>query len=57
MNSKILQTRIANLLGVAGTDIPVDDIKQLMLPHEVIYKQRSFYVQPHIYGNVRQLGQ
>ncbi|XP_031786314.1 voltage-dependent calcium channel subunit alpha-2/delta-3 isoform X4 [Nasonia vitripennis] len=26
-------TRIANLLGVAGTDIPVDDIKQLMMPH------------------------
>uniref|UniRef100_A0ABD2WPD7 VWFA domain-containing protein n=1 Tax=Trichogramma kaykai TaxID=54128 RepID=A0ABD2WPD7_9HYME len=26
-------TRIANLLGVAGTDVPVDDIKQLMAPH------------------------
>ncbi|KAJ8670395.1 hypothetical protein QAD02_001654 [Eretmocerus hayati] len=26
-------TKIANLLGVAGTDIPVDDIKRLMMPY------------------------
>ncbi|XP_058802152.1 voltage-dependent calcium channel subunit alpha-2/delta-3 isoform X2 [Phymastichus coffea] len=25
--------RVANLLGVAGTDVPIDDIKQLMAPH------------------------
>lgn len=32
-----LQTRIANLLGVAATDIPVKDIQKLMMPFVVIY--------------------
>jgi hypothetical protein len=28
----LLKTRIAHLLGVAGADIPVNDIKKLMQP-------------------------
>lgn len=27
---------IANLLGVAGTDVPISDIKKLMMPFMVI---------------------
>lgn len=27
---------IANLLGVAGTDVPIRDIKKLMMPFTVI---------------------
>ncbi|XP_044741328.1 voltage-dependent calcium channel subunit alpha-2/delta-3 isoform X3 [Chrysoperla carnea] len=27
------ETRVANLLGVAGTDIPIQDIQRLMMPH------------------------
>lgn len=30
--SKFSKTRIAHLLGVAGADIPVSDIKKLMQP-------------------------
>lgn len=30
-----MQTRVANLLGVAGTDIPIQDIQRLMMPHIV----------------------
>lgn len=26
---------IANLLGVAGTDVPIDEIQKLMMPHMV----------------------
>lgn len=29
------QTAIANLLGVAGTDVPIRDIKKLMMPFTV----------------------
>lgn len=32
------QMAIANLLGVAGTDVPIRDIKKLMMPFTV-----SFY--------------
>jgi hypothetical protein len=31
----VAQTRIANLLGVAGTDVPIQDIQKLMMPHKV----------------------
>lgn len=31
----LMQTRVANLLGVAGTDIPIQDIQRLMMPHIV----------------------
>lgn len=32
------QMAIANLLGVAGTDVPIRDIKKLMMPFTVIDK-------------------
>lgn len=32
---------IANLLGVAGTDVPIRDIKKLMMPFTV--NQNAFY--------------
>jgi hypothetical protein len=31
----VVQTRIAHLLGVAGTDVPIQDIQKLMVPHKV----------------------
>lgn len=31
----MLQERVANLLGVAGTDIPIEYIQRLMLPYRV----------------------
>ena len=31
----VAQTRIAHLLGVAGTDVPIQDIQKLMMPHKV----------------------
>jgi hypothetical protein len=31
----VAQTRIARLLGVAGTDVPIQDIQKLMMPHKV----------------------
>ena len=30
-----LQTKTAQIVGVAGTDVPVEDIKKLLLLHEV----------------------
>jgi hypothetical protein len=33
--SVCLQTKTALIVGVAGTDIPVEDIKKLLLPHKV----------------------
>lgn len=35
MHKLIEQMAIANLLGVAGTDIPIRDIKKLMMPFTV----------------------
>lgn len=34
-NKFALQTRVANLLGVAGTDIPIENIQKLMVPYRV----------------------
>lgn len=31
----VLQTKTAQIVGVAGTDVPVEDIKKLLLLHEV----------------------
>lgn len=40
-------TRHARLLGVAGTDIPVEDIDKLSLPYmvrvEVVYTRRTIF--------------
>lgn len=39
------KTRIANLLGVAGTDLPIAEIKRLMMPFLVSKRYRD-----NIYG-------
>jgi hypothetical protein len=31
----VLQKKTAQIVGVAGTDVPVEDIKKLLLLHEV----------------------
>jgi hypothetical protein len=31
----VLQTKTAQIVGVAGTDIPIEDIKKLLLSHKV----------------------
>lgn len=43
------QTRVANLLGVAGTDVPIQDIEALMMPHQVFSKLRVLFNQNRIY--------
>lgn len=45
----LVQTKIANLLGVAGTDVPIRDIKKLLSPflvrlfNNIILNNYKFY--------------
>ncbi|XP_046388062.1 voltage-dependent calcium channel subunit alpha-2/delta-3 isoform X1 [Ischnura elegans] len=41
---RMRETRIANLLGVAGTDIPIQDIQKLMAPHMLGVNAYAFIV-------------
>lgn len=45
----VLQTKIADLLGVAGTDVPVKEIQKLMAPHKVNY---CFTFDLNVYLNI-----
>ncbi|KAG8232667.1 hypothetical protein J437_LFUL011900, partial [Ladona fulva] len=40
----LICTRIANLLGVAGTDIPIQDIQKFMAPHMLGVNGYTFIV-------------
>jgi len=40
----VLQTKTAQIVGVAGTDVPVEDIKKLLLLHEVSVVQYFFII-------------
>ncbi|XP_068083443.1 voltage-dependent calcium channel subunit alpha-2/delta-3 [Anabrus simplex] len=41
---KIRETRIANLLGVAGTDVPIKEFQELMMPHKLGVNGYAFIV-------------
>ncbi|XP_031833886.1 ca[2+] channel Muscle-specific alpha2/delta subunit isoform X3 [Nomia melanderi] len=43
-NTRHNQTRVANLLGVAGTDVPIDDIRKLTLPYKLGVNGYAFIV-------------
>ncbi|XP_076637215.1 ca[2+] channel Muscle-specific alpha2/delta subunit isoform X1 [Colletes latitarsis] len=43
-NNRNNQTRIAHLLGVAGTDVPIDDIRKLTLPYKLGVNGYAFIV-------------
>jgi hypothetical protein len=47
-----LKTRIANLLGVAGADIPVADIKKLMQPFLVSFMSRMTIISKELALNL-----
>ncbi|XP_044586279.1 voltage-dependent calcium channel subunit alpha-2/delta-3 isoform X2 [Cotesia glomerata] len=38
------ESRVANLLGVAGTDVPIQEIQKLMMPHMLGVNGHSFIV-------------
>ncbi|XP_011643391.1 voltage-dependent calcium channel subunit alpha-2/delta-3 isoform X2 [Pogonomyrmex barbatus] len=42
--SETRETMIANLLGVAGTDVPIEEIKKLMIPHMLGVNGYAFIV-------------
>jgi len=46
----VFQTRIANLLGVAGTDVPISEIKKLLEPFKVSVPQEYFGYHVNVSG-------
>lgn len=43
-----IQTKIANLLGVAGTDVPVRDIKKLLSPFLVSHNKLNIEIEANV---------